>query len=54
MYLGFRNRREYVLDLAEEYGVPEDVALAVADILGEGEDEDGLVTTLQDYEALTN
>lgn len=43
---GFANRQEYLDSLAEEYG---DMVYDVADLLGETEDFDGLITTLEDY-----
>lgn len=43
---GFADRQEYLNSLAEEYG---DFVYDVADLLGETEDFDGLVTTLEDY-----
>ena len=49
MYLGFNTREEYVLDLADSLGVPHDIALIAAQMLGPNEDQDGLVTELEDY-----
>ena len=43
---GFTSRQDYLNNLAEEYG---DVVFDLADILGESEDFDGLVTSLEDY-----
>ena len=43
---GFENRQEYLDSLAEEYG---DMVYDIADLLGETEDFDGLITTLEDY-----
>lgn len=45
---GYKNRRDYLESLAEEYGMDIDTVLKVADMLGPGEDFDGLVTTLED------
>lgn len=45
---GYRNRREYLENLADEYGVPFDTVLAIANIYGPNEDFDGLVTAIQD------
>ena len=42
-------RREYLVDLAMEYDVPLDVVFLLADLLGENEDYDGLVNSLEDY-----
>ena len=43
---GFTSRQDYLNNLAEEYG---DVVFDLADLLGEIEDFDGLVTSLEDY-----
>lgn len=45
---GYKNRKEYLKSLAEEYDVPVDVVFGIAWILGPNEDFDGLVTHLQD------
>jgi len=42
---GYENRQEYLDYLADEYG---DMVYEIADLLGETEDFDGLVTTLED------
>ena len=42
---GFADRQEYLDCLAEDYG---DMVYAIANLLGETEDFDGLVTTLED------
>ena len=42
-------RKEYIESLADDYGVPYDMAFAAAELLGENEDFDGLVTALDDY-----
>ena len=46
---GFASRDAYLQDLAVEYSVPENVVFMLADLLGENEDFDGLVTSIQDY-----
>jgi hypothetical protein len=43
---GYANRRDYLESLAEEY--PADIVFALADLLGPGEDFDGLITALED------
>lgn len=43
---GFESRRAYLESLADEY--PADIVYALADILGPGEDFDGLITALED------
>lgn len=47
--LGFRNRDEYLEALAEDYGIPLDRVLILADLYGPSEDFDGLVNAVQDY-----
>jgi len=42
---GYANRKEYLDELAEEYG---DSVYELAYLLGENEDFDGLVTSLED------
>ena len=44
---GFDDRIDYLNALCEEY--PRDIVFALADMLGQSEDFDGLVTALQDY-----
>ncbi len=46
--IGFYDREDYLLHLAEDYGVDPDTVKALADLLGPNEDFDGLVTALED------
>ena len=46
---GYKNRTDYLRELAEEMGVDEKTVFMMADLLGESEDFDGLVTSLEDY-----
>lgn len=46
---GYKDRREYLESLAEENGIGMDVVELLADPLGESEDFDGLVSSVQDY-----
>lgn len=46
---GYRNRQEYLAAVADDLGVPEDVVFTLADVLGEDEDFDALITELEDY-----
>lgn len=46
---GFENRKEYLDHLADETGVDIETVHIMADTLGESEDFDGLVTTLEDH-----
>lgn len=43
---GFKNRADYLYSLTLEY--PAAFVYALADILGKGEDFDGLITALED------
>ena len=47
---GYKNRREYLESLADEFGADTDTVFALADILGESEDFDGLISELEDFE----
>lgn len=47
--LGFRNREQYLKTLSEDFEIPEEIVFELASVLGENEDFDGLVTTLEDY-----
>lgn len=44
----YKNRRDYLESLAEDYGLDIDDVLLAASLLGPDEDFDGLVTTLED------
>lgn len=46
---GYKNRREYLQNLAEDYGLSVCVVYSLADILGQSEDFDGLIVALEDY-----
>ena len=46
---GFESRKEYLLDLADNMGMDASIVFALADMLGNSEDFDGLVTSLEDY-----
>lgn len=45
---GFENRKDYLRNLAEDYGVSEDKVFEVASLLGSNEDFDGLLNELED------
>ena len=47
---GFENRREYLEDLADNFGIDVQTVFTLASILGSNEDFDGLVTSLEDLE----
>ena len=44
----FENRKEYLKSLSEDYGIDFEVVEALADMLGESEDFDGLISALED------
>ena len=46
---GYKNRQDYLEQLAEEYDAPLDIVMEAADLLGPSEDFDGLVMTMEDY-----
>lgn len=46
---GYKNRRDYLKFLASDLCLPEEIVFALANMLGSGEDFDGLVTALEDY-----
>lgn len=48
---GFNSRKAYLKDLAENLDVPLSIVHMIAGMLGESEDFDGLVTSLEDYES---
>lgn len=47
---GYKDRKDYLTQLAEENGLDYEIVLAIADLLGPSEDFDGLVTSVQDCE----
>ena len=47
---GYEDREHYLECLADEFSVPINVVHMLADLLGENEDFDGLVTGLEDYD----
>lgn len=49
---GYTSRREYLNCLAEDYGLPVGTVFALAEMLGESEDFDGLVSACEDAEEM--
>lgn len=47
---GYKDRQDYLNSLAAEYGVDMGVVFAMADMMGESEDFDGLLNILEDAE----
>jgi hypothetical protein len=49
---GYNNRKEYLQSLSNEYDVPLNVVHELAELLGESEDFDGLVSVIEDAEGI--
>jgi hypothetical protein len=47
---GYKDRDDYLQCMSDDYGVPIEVVYSLADMLGENEDFDGLVSALEDAE----
>jgi hypothetical protein len=47
---GYKNRKEYLESLAEDYGLDYGTVALLAGTMGASEDFDGLVSMLEDYE----
>ena len=47
---GYKNRKDYLNSLAEDYGVGVSEVYALAEILGDTEEFDGLVSALEDMQ----
>ena len=47
---GYESRKHYLQCMSDDYGVPIEVVYSLADMLGESEDFDGLVSALEDAE----
>jgi len=45
---GYRDRKDYLESMAEEYGVSYEKVALLAELLGPDEDFDGLVSSLED------
>jgi len=45
---GYRNRKDYLTCIADDYGLDVEDVFAVASILGSSEDFDGLLSSLED------
>jgi len=46
---GFANRRDYLENLALDYGIDKTEVFTIASLLGKDEDFDGLVSMLDDH-----
>jgi len=49
---GYESREHYLQCMSEDYGVPIETVYSLADMLGESEDFDGLVSVLEDAESM--
>ena len=49
---GYADRDDYLTCLSEDYGVPIENVFSLAEMLGENEDFDGLVSVLEDTECM--
>ena len=49
---GYADRDDYLTCLSEDYGVPIEDVYCLAEMLGENEDFDGLVSALEDIESI--
>ena len=47
---GYKDRRDYLENLEQEFDCPLETVLTLASILGKSEDFDGLICALEDYE----
>lgn len=45
---GFNSRKDYLIDLADQYDVDQGIVFEMAQLLGSSEDFDGLVSMLED------
>ena len=45
---GYKNRTDYLMQMAEEFDVPYDTVCMLASMLGQNEDFDGLICALED------
>ena len=45
---GYDSREDYLQSLADNFGIPLDAVLSLAEVLGPDEDFDGLVSSLED------
>jgi len=46
---GYKNRKDYLNNLADNYGISIEEIKLISDMLGPDEDFDGLITSLEDY-----
>ena len=51
---GYKNQSDYYLSLSERFNVDLSAVYALSDVLGQSEDFDGLISSLDDYQYLIN
>ena len=49
---GYKNRKDYLMQIGDDYGADPQTVFELANVLGPNEDFDGLVSALEDYEEL--
>ena len=49
---GYKDRADYLECMAADYNLPLDVVISIAEVLGESEDFDGLISALEDAEGM--
>ena len=47
---GFQSRKDYLVNLANDFGLPVNTVFMAASTLGPSEDFDGLISTLEDID----
>ena len=47
---GYKNRKDYLNNLADDMGIDRETVYQIASILGSSEDFDGLITSLEDMD----
>jgi len=49
---GYKNRDDYLESLSEDYGLPLEFVYNLADLLGESEEWDALISAIEDAEGM--
>jgi hypothetical protein len=49
---GHKSRKDYLLSIADDFGLEPSTVFEIASILGSNEDFDGLISSLEDYVAI--
>ena len=48
---GYESRNHYLITLTDDYAVDRETVYALAEVLGEDEDFDGLISALEDFDS---